>query len=179
MSTVETDWSRVEWILRDWDHDGVVWWGDKSFQDEVNSLRGSFSEENVIDWRGFNIILTTDVIGNGFSDRGDTEWVSVATCTDDLFKIFGSSFGGIWIDGTISDQAWVENTWKDFTVESDGFLFELLWVSDVAEGDFVEWVFYNLGLDYLLFLSVTRFAFKWLMMGRHLELHTELQERWG
>lgn len=109
----------------------------------MNSLRGSFSEENVIDWRGGDIVFPTDVIGNGSSDWGDTQWVCVAASTDDLFKIFGSTFGGIGIDGTISDQTWIEYAWEDLTVEGDGFLFELLWVSNVAEGDFVEWVFYN------------------------------------
>lgn len=143
MSTIETDRSRVKWILRDRDHDWIVWWSDQSFQNEMNSLRSTFSEEDIINWRGFDIVFSADIIGNSSSDWWDTQRMSIATGTDDLIEIFLGSSWGIRINSRVSNQVRIEYTWEDFSIETYWFLFELLWVTNVTKCDLIEWEFYD------------------------------------
>lgn len=150
MSTIKTDGCRVKWILWDWDHDWIVWWGDQSFQNEMNSLRSTFSKEDIIDWWSLYVIFSADIISNSSSDWGDTQGMSVASSTDDLIEIFLSSFWSIRIDSRVSNQIGIDNTWEDFSIESEWLLFELLRVTNVTKCDLIEWIFYESLLIVLL-----------------------------
>lgn len=116
----------------------------------MNSLWSAFSKEDIVNWWRLDIILSADIVRNSSSDWWDTQRMSVATGTDDLVKIFLSSFWGIRIDGRVSDQIGIEDTWEDFSIESDWLLFELLWVTNVTKCDLIEWIFYESLLIVLL-----------------------------
>ena len=116
----------------------------------MNSLRSTFSKEDIINWWSLYIVFSADIISNSPSDWRDTQRMSVATSTDNLIEIFLSSFWSIRIDSWISNQIRIEYTWKDFSIESDWLLFELLWVTNVTKCDLIEWIFYELLLIILL-----------------------------
>ena len=71
--------------------------------------------------------------------------MSIAACTDDFIKDSSGSIASIRIDGLVADKIGIENARDDFSEEGDRFLVELLRVSDIAEGDFVEGVLYMSG----------------------------------
>lgn len=66
--------------------------------------------------------------------------MSIAASTDDLIKDSSGSIAGVRINGLVADKVGIEHAGDDFSEEGDGFLVELLRVSDIAEGDFVEGV---------------------------------------
>lgn len=104
----------------------------------MDSLGGSFSQEDLFDFGLRDIIHPGDVLNNTLPHKGNSQRVSIAACTDDLIKDSFGSFASIGINGLIADKFRIEDARDDFSEEGDRFLMELLRVSDIAEGDFIE-----------------------------------------
>lgn len=104
----------------------------------MNSLGGSFSKEDLLDFRLWDIIHPGDVLDDTLPYKWNTERVSIAACADDFIKDCSGSFASIGIYCLIANQFRIENTGNNFSEEGDRFLMELLRVSDIAEGNFIE-----------------------------------------
>ena len=179
VSAVQADGSGVKWVLWDGNHNWIIGWGDQSFKNQVDTLRSTFSQENVIYWWGWHIIFSADVIGHSSSDWGNTQWVSVTAGTDDLIQVSLSPLWSIRIDTRVTDQTWIQHAWKHFSVESDWFLLELLRVADVTKCDLVKRILFTLIIMYLQILIGVRFAFGQPKLAPHLWRHTGLLARSG
>jgi hypothetical protein len=66
--------------------------------------------------------------------------VSVAANTDNLIDHLFSSFACICVNTFVLDEIGVGDAGQHFSEEGDGFLFELLRIADIAEGDLFEGV---------------------------------------
>lgn len=104
----------------------------------MDPLGGSFSKEDLFDFWLRDIIHPGDVLDNAFPHKWNTQRVSIAACTDDLIKNPSGPFASIDINGLVADKFGIEDARYDFSEEGDRFLVELLRVSDIAEGDFIE-----------------------------------------
>jgi len=66
--------------------------------------------------------------------------VCVAANTDNLIYHLFSSFACICVNTFVLDEIGVGDAGQHFSEEGDGFLFELLRIADIAEGDLFEGV---------------------------------------
>jgi hypothetical protein len=66
--------------------------------------------------------------------------VSVAANTNNLIDHLFSSFACICVNTFVLDEIGVGDAGQHFSEEGDGFLFELLRIADIAEGDLFEGV---------------------------------------
>ena len=66
--------------------------------------------------------------------------MSVAANTDNLIDHLFSSFACICVNTFVLDEIGVGDAGQHFSEEGDGFLFELLRIADIAEGDLFEGV---------------------------------------
>lgn len=105
---------------------------------KMDSLGGSFSEKDLLDFRLCDIIHPGDVLDNTLPYKRKSQRVSIAACADDFIKDPSGSFASINIYGLIGNEFRIEDTGNNLSEEGDRFLVELLRVSDIAEGDFVE-----------------------------------------
>jgi hypothetical protein len=94
--------------------------------------------------------------------------VSVTSSTDYLIQVSLGPLGSVRVDIRVTDQTWIQNARKNFSVESDGFLLELLRVADVAKCYLVERILFTLIIMYLQFLIAVRFAFGQPKLAPHL-----------
>lgn len=104
----------------------------------MDSLRGSLSKEDLLYFWLLDIIHPGNELDNTFPYLGNSQRVSIATCADDFIKDSFGSFASIDINGLIVNQFRIENAGNNLSEEGDRFLMELLRVSDIAEGNFIE-----------------------------------------
>jgi hypothetical protein len=64
--------------------------------------------------------------------------VSITSYTDDFVENSFGTGSGVDIDRLIIDESWICRAGQDFPEESDRFLVELLWVTNVTGGDLIE-----------------------------------------
>lgn len=76
--------------------------------------------------------------------------MSVAANTNNLIDHLFSSFACICVNTFVLDEIGVGDTGQHFSEEGDGFLFELLRIADIAEGDLFEGVALITTADFIL-----------------------------
>jgi hypothetical protein len=104
-------------------------------------LRSTLCEEDIVNRRSYNIIHSSDIFRDAFTCKRNAQRVSIASSADNLLEDSLGSITGVNVDGLIFDKIRIKHTRNDFSKEGNGFLMELLGISNVAEGDFIERIF--------------------------------------
>ena len=139
-SSVKWNGSSVQGILRDGNHNGILLTCDQSVEKDMNSLRSSFCQDDLVSTWGRYFIVFRNVSCNVLSDWMDAQRVSIASWADNLVKDTLCSVSSVNIDLIIGEKIGVCHTGDDFSEESDGLLMEFLRISNVTEGDRVKWI---------------------------------------
>lgn len=175
MAAVEADRGRVKGVLRDRNHDGIIWTRDQGLECQVYALWGTFCQEDIINWRLFDLVLSADVIWHRSSHHRNAQRMSVTARTHNLVQVLLCPFWGILVNCTVSNQTWVQDTWQNLPVECYRFLFELLGIPNVAESYPFKRIFLIYLHFYLSYRFESNFSFGLPMLELALGLHTELK----
>ena len=104
----------------------------------MHSLRSPLSENDVLYAWSRNFVIFCDVPSNILADGMDAQRVGIASSTDNLIKDALGTLSSVDVDQLVIDKIGICHTGNHLPEESDGFLVELLRVTDVAEGHRVE-----------------------------------------
>lgn len=137
-SSIEWNCSSVQRILRNGYHDGILLTCDQSVEKDMNSLRSSFSQDDLISIWSWYFVISCNISCNVLSDWVDTQRVSIASWANDLIQDTFSTVSSIDIDLIIIEKIRVCHTGDDLSEESNGFLMEFLRIADVTKGDWVK-----------------------------------------